>query len=334
MFYTNTRSPVNLSETSSKCDQAPLEPCLDDPGVTTSTADRLRWFIDQVLESIDDPVDGEELARRVHLSRFHFDRLFAAALGETPAAFRRRLLLERAAWTLADSDDSITTVAFDAGYGSLEAFTHAFARSFGTSPGAYRASGRRDFRITASSGIHFHPPGGLLLPGDDSRRRTMTLSSFMLCHDRRHAAALIESAQALTSDALDRPVHVEPRTPAFASMSPTIREMLDRLVFTHEMWSAAIAGRAFAESADRSLEGMLARLAATDLVELVEGIASRGAWDTAFVDATCDPPESFTFGGAVAHALTWDAHRRLIATSALKAAGANPPPADPLYQEY
>ena len=301
--------------------------------MTTAATDRLRQFIDRVLESIDDPVDGEELARRVHLSRFHFDRLFAAALGETPAAFRRRLLLERAAWSLAGGNDSVTAVAFEAGYSSLEAFSRAFARSFGTTPGAYRAAGRRDFRIPTSSEIHFHPPGGLLLPGNHMRRRTMTLSELMICHDRSHTAALIESARALTDEALDQPVRVEPTTPAFARAAPTIREMLDRLVFTHEMWSAAIAGRAFEESADHSLDGMLTRLDATDLVELVEGIASRGSWDTAFVDATCDPPESFTFGGAVAHALTWDAHRRLIATSALKAAGANPPSPDPLARE-
>ena len=68
--------------------------------MTTTSTDRLRRFIDQVLESIDDPVDGEALARRVHLSRSHFNRLFAAALWETPAAFRRRLLLERAADTV------------------------------------------------------------------------------------------------------------------------------------------------------------------------------------------------------------------------------------------
>jgi hypothetical protein len=32
-----------------------------------------------------------------------------------------------------------------------------------------------------------------------------------------------------------------------------------------------------------------------------------GAWDAAFVDALCEPPESFTFGAAVAHVLTWSA---------------------------
>ena len=144
----------------------------------------------------------------------------------------------------------------------------------------------------------------------------MTLSELMICHDRSHTAALIESARALTDEALDQPVRVEPTTPAFARAAPTIREMLDRLVFTHEMWSAAIAGRAFEESADHSLDGMLTRLERDRSRRARRrDCGSRGSWDTAFVDATCDPPESFTFGGAVAHALTWDAHRRLIATS-------------------
>jgi AraC family transcriptional regulator len=59
--------------------------------------DRLRALIDVLFASVDDPARGDELARRAYLSRFHFDWLVAAALGESPATFRRRLLLERAA---------------------------------------------------------------------------------------------------------------------------------------------------------------------------------------------------------------------------------------------
>ena len=36
-------------------------------------------------------------------------------------------------------------------------------------------------------------------------------------------------------------------------------------------------------------------------MELVRDARARGAWDTAFVDATCEPPESFTYGGMAAH---------------------------------
>jgi AraC family transcriptional regulator len=49
------------------------------------------------VDSLEDPARGDELAHCAYLSRFHFDRLVAAGLGEAPAEFRRLLLLERAA---------------------------------------------------------------------------------------------------------------------------------------------------------------------------------------------------------------------------------------------
>jgi len=57
--------------------------------------------------------------------------LVSEAIGESPAFFRRRLLLERAAHELASTDATVTEVAIRAGYGSLEAFTHAFGREYG-----------------------------------------------------------------------------------------------------------------------------------------------------------------------------------------------------------
>jgi AraC family transcriptional regulator len=48
----------------------------------------------------------------------------------------------------------------------------------------------------------------------------------------------------------------------------------------------------------------------------------RRAWDDAFVDVTCDPPWSFTYGGMVAHVLTWSAHRRHVLIGALRCLGA------------
>ena len=65
--------------------------------------DRLRDLLDTVLETLDEDLGGRSLAGRAYLSRFHFDRLVASGLGEAPAAFRRRLLLERAAWRLVRS---------------------------------------------------------------------------------------------------------------------------------------------------------------------------------------------------------------------------------------
>jgi AraC-like DNA-binding protein len=87
-----------------------------------------------VLGSLEDDANAAQLARRAYRSRAQFFRVFGALIEETPAAMRRRLLLERAAWQLGRTEQSITEIAFDARYGSLEAFTRAFRRAFWISP--------------------------------------------------------------------------------------------------------------------------------------------------------------------------------------------------------
>ena len=108
-----------------------------------------------VLASLDDAVDSESLARRAFRSRTQFFRVFRAVIDETPSAMRRRLLLERAAWQLGRTRQPVTEIAFDAGYGSLEAFTRAFHRAFRISPSVYRRMGATHFHLPAPSGIHF-----------------------------------------------------------------------------------------------------------------------------------------------------------------------------------
>ncbi len=43
--------------------------------------------------------------------------------------------------------------------------------------------------------------------------------------------------------------------------------------------------------------------------------------DETFVDAICNPPEVFTYGGMIAHVLTFAAHRRTLVCGALGDAG-------------
>jgi GNAT superfamily N-acetyltransferase len=211
-----------------------------------------------------------------------------------------------------------TDAALGAGYSSLEAFTRAFRRAYGVAPSRFAG----DFRADAPNGIHFHPPGGLLVPGDE-RRQTMDLTTRLVEHDNWLAEQLISAASTLDDTALDEPVPVSPPTDSFAEDSPSIRSMLNRLVFTKEMWSAAIGGHDFEEATDTSLCALRERLAraGSEFATLVSDVARRDAWDTAFVDATCDPPVSFTFGAAVAHVLTRDSYRRQVVAAALRERG-------------
>jgi AraC family transcriptional regulator len=277
-----------------------------------SAPDRLRAFIDLLMESLDDPADGAELARRAFLSRFHFDRLVAAALGETPGAFRRRLLLERAAYELTYGDGSITDIAIGAGYASLEAFERAFRRSFDMTPSAFRAD-PAPFRLPSPNGVHFHPPGGVLVPGPTGRSETMDLIDRMLEHDLWLSRRILDRAATVSDEDLDRNVRGDREPLAYESEQPTIRSMLDRLVFTREVWTAGIAGRPDPlPGRDVSVEGLRRRLeaSAAEFTEVVRGIRDRDEWDTAFVNALRTPPETFTFGGMVLHVLTFQACRR------------------------
>lgn len=282
--------------------------------------DRLRDVVDAVLEALDEGLDGAALAARAMLSPFHFNRLVRAGIGEAPAGFRRRLLLERAAWQLGRGA-SVTEASLEAGYDAVEAFSRAFTRAHGVPPSRF-ASEPRSFRISAPNAIHFHPPGGLLLPGPQ-RTATMDLSDRLIEHDHWHTTRLLEQAATLSDDALDRPVRPGLTVHAFEGPEPDVRTMLDRLIFTKEVWTAAIAGREFPQERDRSIAGQQARLAVVQpqFTALVRRIRDRNEWDDAFVDALCTPPVSFTFGSVIAHIQTVSVIRRQTVVDVLRELG-------------
>jgi AraC family transcriptional regulator len=168
--------------------------------------DRLREFIDLIVGRLAEDIDGKGIAARGCLSRYHFDRLLSTALHESPGAFRRLLLLERAAWELGRSQDSITRVAMDSGFTSVEGFTRSFKRAFGTTPGKFRGSSLTQ-RLGAANGVHFHPPGGLYVPGPKQDRRTkMDVVDRLIRHDLWFTNRLLGNAGQLTDRALDKPV--------------------------------------------------------------------------------------------------------------------------------
>jgi AraC family transcriptional regulator len=290
--------------------------------------DRLRELIDLVVASLDDPAaDGRALAGRAHLSRDHLDRLLAGATGESPVALRRRLLLERAAWQLRTGAIPASEAARAAGYGSAAAFSRAFARAHGVSPRAFAASGR-PVHLDAPNGVHFHPPAGLLLPG--GRRgvgpvRGRDLADRLVTHHLERVRELLAAAAAPPPAALARELRPGFVVVGFEGPEPSAALMAERLVRTLEVWIAAIAGEELPDDPDRRAAGdLLARFDAAGprFARLVRAVRERGAWDDAFVDALCEPPQSFSYGGVVAHVLTFGTVRREALASLLTELGA------------
>ena len=292
-------------------------------------ADRLRELIDLVLGSLDErEADGRALARRANFSRDHLDRLLAAATGETPAALKRRLLLERAAWQLRTRAATATEAATTAGYGSLAAFSRAFKAAYGVPPRAFADS----HELAAPNGIHFHPPAGLLIPGAREPVARRDLTDRMVAHHLARVRELLEAAAALPAEALMRPLRPGFVAVWFEGEEPSAALMAERLVFTLEVWNAAITGRPMPAGPGDDLLRRFDR-AARDFARVARAIRDRGAWDDAFVDALCEPPQSFTYGGVVSHILTYGAVRREALAAVLRELGADVGAGDPIAWE-
>jgi AraC family transcriptional regulator len=275
-----------------------------------------------VMNSLDANTQTKDLARQAYHSRTQFHRLFRAVIEETPAAMRRRLLLERAAYHLAHSRSSVTDIALDANYNSLEAFTRAFRKAFRTSPSLYRRMGVAHFHLPALNNIHFVAPGSAVEGGKD-----MDLFDRFAGNDSWHTRRLLEYAATLNDEQLDRPLPAVVELLPWREQNKTLRQLLENIIFTKEVWTAALAGAQMnidgPPPSGRSPRGMLERLEKTDaeLHRILEDVRNRGAWDDTFVDALCEPAETFTFGGVFAHIMTFNAHRRLMALDALRQLG-------------
>ncbi|MBV8818446.1 MAG: helix-turn-helix domain-containing protein [Acidobacteriaceae bacterium] len=277
-----------------------------------------------VFASLDGEGDANGLARNAYRSRTQFYRLFRAMVEETPVAMRRRLLLEKAAWQLSRTDLSVTDIGLNAGYGSLEAFAHAFRKAFGVSPSLYRRMGATYTHLHTVNGIHHH------LGKDDTKGagRFMDLFDIFSGQESWHTRRLLDLAKTLNDEQLDRPLKNQIHVFPWDGPDQSLRQLLDRMVQTKEAWAAALTGGSAplfdnAPPEDRTPSAMQARLETADRAfhGVLTDVHSRSAWEDTFVDALCDPPESFTFGGMFAHVITFNAYRRMVAIDVLRGLG-------------
>jgi AraC family transcriptional regulator len=99
---------------------------------------------------LEEPLALRDVARAAGMSPWHFHRVFAALVGETPAGYVRRRRLGDACRRLVESDEPIAALALASGFESQASFTRAFTREIGVSPGRYRRA-----RLVAPA--HFYP---------------------------------------------------------------------------------------------------------------------------------------------------------------------------------
>lgn len=142
-------------------------------------------------------------------------------------------------------------------------------------------------------------------------------------HDLWFTGRLLDRAGDLPEEDLDRPISQGWSWKNVENNQATLRELLNEMVWNKEMWSAALAGRPAPEEGCKRIDGMKDRLkvAGKEFTDRIKAIRDRGDWDSGFVDALCDPPESFTYGGMLAHVATFSAFRRTMAVFAFRELG-------------
>ncbi|OBB16209.1 helix-turn-helix domain-containing protein [Mycolicibacterium elephantis] len=295
-----------------------------------SRRDRLRELLDAVVD--DGNTEVGDMARSSYSSEFHFSREVRRLTGESPAALRRRIMLERAAWRL-HRGETVSAVAAGEGWSSAEVFSRAFRRAFGAPPS--RAT-ELPFRIPAPNGLHFHPPHSLWLDSDGNTKEP-DISQLMVAHDVADTTYLINQATQLSNSQWREPISPGQIVLDWDGPEPSVGAVLGAIVWTKQVWLATIEGRDFPDRTPTQPDASTPEELASHHEEIgkrwtdmVSECTAEGRLGDTIIDALCDPPESFQLYGIVAHVLTYSAHRRELARQMLARHGVSTRRGDPL----
>jgi AraC-like DNA-binding protein len=229
------------------------------------------------------------------------DRVLA---GESRARFRRRILLERAAYLVLTTDRTLLDVAHDSGFTGQATFATAFRQEFGALPSVWRAE-PTSYVIDAPSEVHFHPPAGLRLPARHRMDGTDLVVEMVEQHVRL-VGELVDRARLVSDVDLDR---------------DDLRSSLSRLIGQLEMLDAAVHDREHDVrfEAHESVTSMRRRLdrVGPAFVDDVSRLAATGRFDETFVDAFSPDPQVLSYGAMVAQVLTVGSHLRLLTLARL-----------------
>ena len=96
--------------------------------------EKISSVLSYINENLTEKLSVDELAERVHISRYHFMRLFKLQTGTSVHAYVRQRRLMHAARLIREGM-SAARAAEESGFSDYSAFHRAFSSAFGTSPG-------------------------------------------------------------------------------------------------------------------------------------------------------------------------------------------------------
>jgi AraC family transcriptional regulator len=148
----------------------------------------------------------------------------------------------------------------------------------------------------------------------------MDIAVTMVEHHVRLVGELIDRAGEVGEDTLDAVIGMS--VPGLDE-DPSLRSLLKMLVGQLEMWLAVVEGKQSPEIPPESIDELRQRHgeAGERFVDLARWVVTGDRAADTFREGTADHPGVFTYGGMIAHVLTFGAHRRALAISVLTAAG-------------
>jgi AraC-like DNA-binding protein len=99
---------------------------------------RLSHVLNYLRQNCSQEIDLDDLARRFGYSPRSFNRVFREATATTPHTYLVKLRICEAMRALRQTGDSITDIAFAAGFNDSNYFSYAFNKLTGMSPSEYR----------------------------------------------------------------------------------------------------------------------------------------------------------------------------------------------------
>lgn len=91
-----------------------------------------------IKEHFSDPITLEDIGDHAGMSKRGMEKAFLKHLGASPATELRRIRLDEAKRLLTETDEKISSVAWDCGYSNSSNLSFAFNRETGISPRTYR----------------------------------------------------------------------------------------------------------------------------------------------------------------------------------------------------
>lgn len=103
---------------------------------------RIQQVLAYIEESLDQPLNVDLLAQKVHWSRWQFQRIFNRETGTSVANYVRNLRLSHGAKLLLTTDKRQLDIALECGFDSEISFNRSFRKMYHCTPGNYRKRGQ------------------------------------------------------------------------------------------------------------------------------------------------------------------------------------------------